>query len=354
MALFSKSQPLEIGREYPDSRENTIVADMIRRTKMQMERLYVNTRTLRQVHAKMHGCLKAEFIIEKELPEELRVGLFKEARSYCAWIRFSNGKSQVLNDKQGDTRGMAIKLMGVVGEKLLDGQKNALTQDLVLASSPVFFAKNLAQFNGLLKASIAKNDKLAVALFFLQPWHWGIAKRTFSKLLIKCKHLFELSYFSGTPYQFGDETRAVKYHIQPSATNKLVFTDASDPNFLRKNMVATLAANDASFDFFIQFQTDADAMPIEDASVAWTSPFIKVATIRIPAQVFDNPTRDLFGDNLTYNIWHSLPAHRPLGGFNRARKFIYQELYTFRSDRNQVMFEEPEAGTGFLYPENLK
>ena len=50
----------------------------------QMLRLYKkhNEKQLRQIHPKMNGCVKAEFIIEKNLPEELKVGLFKEATSF--------------------------------------------------------------------------------------------------------------------------------------------------------------------------------------------------------------------------------------------------------------------------------
>lgn len=160
--------------------------------------------------------------------------------------------------------------------------------------------------------------------------------------------MMALTYFSGTPYQFGEESRAVKYCLIPSPQNQLEYTDEKDFDYLRKNLVATLNKHETTFDFFIQFQTDAVKMPIEDASVVWTSPFIKVATLRIPVQQFDTPEQDIFGDNLTYNIWHTLPVHRPLGGFNRGRKFIYEELYKFRSKKNGVVPVEPVAGPDFL------
>ncbi len=345
------AQPVMIGREYPDPNENDIIAEMIKLTTAQMEELYPRPQALRQVHAKMHGCVKAEFIIEKDLPEDLRVGIFKDAICFPAWVRFSNGVTQIQHDKKRDTRGIAIKLMNVPGEKLLETQMGAQTQDLVLASSPVFFAEGLAAFSGLLKASVSKN-KLMVPLFFIT--HPRMALRAITKLLINCKHPFVIPYFSGTPYQFGDESRAVKYHLQPSANNKLEYTDEKDPDYLHNNMAATLDKTDIYFDFFIQFQTDAVRMPIENATVAWDSPFIKVATLRIPAQKFTCPTEDHFGDNLTYNIWHALPEHRPLGSFNRGRKFIYQELYKFRTARNGAMPVEPVAGPDFLAPENLK
>ena len=41
---------------------------------------------------------------------------------------------------------MAIKLMGVSGEKLLPGQQNEQTQDFLLLDSPIFFVKNAIEF----------------------------------------------------------------------------------------------------------------------------------------------------------------------------------------------------------------
>ncbi len=38
----------------------------------------------RGAHAKAHGCVQAEFRILDKLPEEIRVGIFSEARTYLA------------------------------------------------------------------------------------------------------------------------------------------------------------------------------------------------------------------------------------------------------------------------------
>ncbi len=90
------------------------------------------------------------------------------------------------------------------------------------------------------------------------------------------------------------------------------------------------------FDFCIQFQTDAEKMPIEDPTVIWNSEFIKLATIKIPTQIFDTAERNEFGDDLTFNPWHCLPEHQPLGSFNRVRRMIYEEMYEFRLKHNRV------------------
>ena len=118
-------------------------------------------------------------------------------------------------------------------------------------------------------------------------------------------------------------------------------------------MAATLLKHEIVYDFLIQFQTDPVKMPIEDPTVIWDSPFIKMATIRIPTQVFDLPKRMEFGDNLSFNSWHVLPEHRPLGNFNRVRKIIYTEMYAFRHKHNKLTDVEPEAGPDFFNDTNI-
>jgi hypothetical protein len=118
-------------------------------------------------------------------------------------------------------------------------------------------------------------------------------------------------------------------------------------------MVATLANHEIVYDFFIQFQTDAEKMPIEDPTVEWDSPLIKMATIRIPIQKFDTPEQNEFGDNLSFNSWHALPEHRPLGNFNRARKIIYGEMNAFRHLHNHIKNVEPEAKEDFFNSTNF-
>ena len=77
----------------------------------------------RDAHPKMHGVVKAEFTVEADLPQELRVGIFGQPRTYQAWIRFSNQDGSINPDIDRDIRGMAIKLMGVEGEKILEGEE---------------------------------------------------------------------------------------------------------------------------------------------------------------------------------------------------------------------------------------
>src|SRR6185295_9061311 len=75
--------------------------------KSDIERKYKPGAIRRDAHPKTVGCVKAEFTVDSNLPEELRVGVFKEPRTYPAYIRFSNSSMTMQADSKRDVRGMA-------------------------------------------------------------------------------------------------------------------------------------------------------------------------------------------------------------------------------------------------------
>ena len=166
----------KIGQEYPNPEEPKVIKAMIAELEAQVDELYANKKMLRQVHTKMHGCVKATFKIEKDLPEDLKVGVFRDPKTYHAWIRFSNASTIPKSDKKPDIRGIAIKLMSVPGKKLLPDELYDNTQDFLLMTHETFFSKDLMEFRKTLKAATAKS-KLALMLYFLNPVHWGLLRR---------------------------------------------------------------------------------------------------------------------------------------------------------------------------------
>lgn len=343
-------QPLKLGREYPGPNEIKVVNTIVKMLKAEMIRLYPPGKALqrRQVHAKINGCVKAEFIVSPDLPDDLKVGLFKEAKSYPAWIRFSNGNTRIIKDAKKDFRGFAIKVMNVPGRKLDLNHPDITSHDFIMMNNKTFFVRDIHEFAKILFIVTTPHTLAS----FPRKFAIGISNIPFliraTKAKAKIKHPAEVPYFSTTAYRFGDESRAVKYGIFPSADNKLLYPDLKSDNFLHVNMTATVKEHPLVYDFCVQFQTDPQKMPIEDPSVEWTSEFIKLATIRIPTQAIDTKEREEMGENLSFNTWHALPEHRPLGVMNRVRKFIYEEMYDFRHKHNNIEDKEPEAGPDFF------
>src|SRR5215472_6630656 len=89
----------------------------------------------RDAHPKAHAIVRAEFRVNTSVANNLAKGILIPGKTYEAWIRFSNGLQD--DDNKEDARGMAIKVMGVPGEKLLESERNATTQDFIMINHPV-------------------------------------------------------------------------------------------------------------------------------------------------------------------------------------------------------------------------
>lgn len=329
-----------IATEYPAPDEAAVIADMVGALKRRLEKDYPDgERTKRDAHPKQHGLVRAEFTVMPDIPETLKIGVFADPKTYDAYVRYSNAFPGQPDIKK-DSRGMAIKLMGVPGDKLLPELKTATTQDFVLMNTHFFVTKDARGFSKLLKA--AEGGGFKSALFFIT--HPNIARRFF-KVRERHADLQGADWGSVVPYLLG-EGQAVKYRVAPQIPSTAALPDkkTARPDYLRERLAADLARQDYVVDFYIQVQIDANKMPIEDASVTWdpkASPFIKVAEIKLLKQTFDTPEQQLYGDQLCFSPWHALPEHRPLGSINRARKVIYETMSKFRHERNGEVSEEP-------------
>jgi len=82
---------------------------------------------MRALHAKQHAGLHASLDVLPDLAEHLRVGPFKESKTYDAYVRFSNGASVKAGDDKPDVRAIAIKILGVPGKKLIPGMEDETT-----------------------------------------------------------------------------------------------------------------------------------------------------------------------------------------------------------------------------------
>ncbi len=306
----------------------------------------------RDVHAKAHGCVRAIFTVNKDVPADFRAGVFAEpGKEYPAWIRFSNGSAKAQADGKGDARGMAIKLMGVEGDKLLESERTAKTQDFLLITHDAFFVKDGKDYADFFRL-IARGSNPAWFFFGRLPWRWT-EFRAASQLVKKGKRMINplfAPYFSATPYLLGD-IHAIKYAVLPCAVSpERRNRFAHSPDYLRLNMRRSLDVKEgapACFQFMVQRRSEPKSMSVEDSRVPWDqekSPFVPVATLAIPVQGFDGEAPMRFCENLSFTPWHSLPAHRPLGNINRTRKSVYEAVSAFRHEFNHVSRREPDAG----------
>lgn len=319
---------LKLGEEHLSDKEAANTEDMIAAIKSVSLERHPSGKILRFNQSKTLGCFDAQFEIMDDLEPRLRQGLFRETTTYRAQLRFANATKT--DDTEKDFRGMSIKLRGVNGPTLWGP---AGQQDFVLNSYPRLFAANPGDFLDFINAG--KDGQLWK--YFINPSHFyslGVVLKGRQKI----DNPFGIRYWSTTPYRFGeDPTKAVKYSTRPCGPVEVNADIEKNKDFLSAAMRDQINNGGACFDFMVQFQTDPDLMPIEDASVEWDeseSPFEKVAEIRI-GDTPTSPQTTQACEGMTFNPWQSLAAHQPLGGINRTRKPVYAEIGEFRDRQNR-------------------
>lgn len=341
----------ELGeRPWPGEQEATrsiaqAIAEKIKSTHIPGKR-----RALRDAHPRAHGCVRAVFEVDDLLKPELAHGVFQPGARYLAWIRFSNGDSDPTRpDGESDARGMAIKLMGVPGPKLVADEQG--TQDFILINHPVFFVDDPQRYAKFFQRLNSSNPLVR----FAAPLALGIrgmliageigASRIANPLLER--------YFTMVPYRLGDDVSklAVKFSARPCIArgNEPDEKAMQDPTFLREAMRAALEQDAACFEFLVQPRTSS-SMSVERSMIEWKeseAPFHKVATITIPKQIFDLPAQHQFCEKLSFSPWHAVVEHRPLGVVNRVRKVVYNTISGVRHELNGEQRNEPTGNERF-------
>jgi len=333
-------------RAQPD--EDAQLQDIITTMDAQMRRLWRGGDFQRGGNTKTHGIVRGEFIVRDDLPPHMRHGIYARPRTYRAWVRFSGPGPYITPDIDDvGFMSISIKLMDVPGPKLLDDER--FTQDMFGVSTPTFVTPD-TKANAELQHWSYKNAHIFYAL---NPRSPHVLDGLMQMLWIKTQSSpLEGAYFSCVPYLLGPG-QAMQYAVRPRLKTRTPVPRLPlrpPDNYLRDAMAATLTTQDVEFDVLLQLQTDPFLMPIENNAVLWPeklSPRVPVAVLRIPRQTFDSPEQRAFQRVLSFNPWHCLPEHQPLGNQSRARLRMYQELSTLRQTMNGVERYEPTGDEVF-------
>jgi hypothetical protein len=328
--------------------EEEFVDSIIRSFQQQMRGLWKPGGFERGGNTKTHGIVRANFVVHDNLPERFRRGVFARPQTFRAWVRFSGPGPYITPDIDDvGFMSISIKLLGVPGPKLMDEEK--FTQDFTGVCTPTFVTPDVIA-NAQLQLESLTNTSIYYFLNFHRPHlldfiMQGLWTKTQSSPL-------EAPYFSCVPYLFG-EGQAMQYSVWPTTGKRtsiprLPFRPPD--NYLRDAMVKALQAGDVDLDFRVQLQTNSFLMPIENAAVLWPeklSPRVSCATVRLLRQTFDSPEQINFEKKLSYNPWHCIAEHRPLGNQSRARKRMYLALSTLRHEMNAIPHYEPTGDEVF-------
>ncbi len=324
--------------------EEAITAQIADHVEAGIRTQYQSGLARRDVHAKATGCLKAEFRVNASIPKYLAKGIFVPGTVYQAYLRFSNGSGdpRQFADGHDDGRGLAIKLLGVPGPKILETDREATTQDFVMINHPMFFTSDPQTYLTLVtKATGNLLTKLTI------PFDLGLKGTNLFREINsgKISNPLQVRYFSASAFCLGSgpDRFAVKWAVSPISGDSDPLPQNPGHDFLTDAMKATLRKGDVNLKFLVQPRT-SDDLSVEDTMNEWkedVAPFHEVATIRIPAQEFDTPERKTLGETLSFNVWHALEEHRPLGAVNRMRKVVYERISRVRNEMNKTERKEP-------------
>jgi hypothetical protein len=283
----------------------------------------------RALHARAQAGVEAEFTVLPDLPEHARVAFFGSPGTYRAYVRFSNGSGVRQPDRKPDVRGVAIKIFGIPGKKLIPGLEDAQTQDFLLIHTPAMPVRNADEFFALVRA--AKNPLLLLPrlVLGLGPVRaLQVLPRLARGVTTPIASLATTRFYSAVPIQFG--AYAAKFMIEPHARDQGA-GKARMAGDLGEELAARLRGGPVSYDFRVQFFRDEQRTPIEDASVEWRdedAPFVTLARLTLLAQDVGSERGRRIGETiegLSFDPWHALEELRPLGNVMRARSPSYRE-----------------------------
>lgn len=316
-------------------------------------------KAVRISHAKAHGFLKGELVVSAGLAPELAQGLFAQPGSYPVLVRLATAPGEFTDDsKLSTSRGMAIKVFNVAGEKLPPFQ-DITNQDFVLDTGKEFLAGGSKEFlqafkpNAELAPKLGDDVKGAVSNVARMTNNvlnaMGMNSQKLDFYGHKKLHPLAESYYSQNAMRFGEyiaKLAAVPASEDLKALLDMPF-DPKTPDALRDATVEFFKTHGAVFELQVQLCTSLEAMPVENAQAVWPeeeSPYRTVARLVLPAQEAYTPSREEYVDgSLSFSPAHTLIAFRPLGSIARARLAAYTALARTRREENGRPQLEPES-----------
>lgn len=293
-------------------------AEVLRRFQREKAQKYPIARGL---HGKPHAAVEGTLTIHADLPEHAKHGIGAQPGTYRAIVRWSNGNGGRLSDTEPDVRGIAVKAIGVKGKKLIPGMEDAVTQDFlaILGSATPFVDAH--EFVWFVENAPNRATLPLKILFRFGPSKFGkILKKLLASAKRKPASLATAVFNSNVPIRWGPY--AVRYQFAPVAPPEAGKEQGPGRDYFGEELRARLANGPVEYDLQLQFFENEAATPIEDGTVEWSSPFLTIGRLTIPKQTAqaEHPTFE----QLSFDPWHALVEHRPLGSMQRARNAAYR------------------------------
>lgn len=283
----------------------------------------------RNAHAKTYAVAKGEFLIDPNIPNELKQFFDKE--KFDLTIRFSNAHLKVKNSKKDiPAYGFSVKIKDENGQ---------LLANYPLVNFPLFPINSVSTFLKLFTS---------VNRFFIKKWSsfslmiqilkvipstfTGSFLKNIIKLLIHKNDFFlSFDYHSVGAYRLGENM--IKIKLSPRSVDKnfgkkLKVKDAIESYFTSHDFVA---------DILIQICYNLEDQPINKLNVEWkNSPFIKIGEVKIEKNTLLDP-RSCENEMLSFNPFESKSFFQPVGKIQKLRDEAYKVSMQTRLKINKLL-----------------
>ncbi len=348
----------EVPSEMPDrTKEQATIQSVVTLFTDRVKAQYVPGHYLRALGPSTNACVKADVTVYPFLSPRLNVGFLAGkpdgSRTYKSWIRFANAADRTTGDRRRDFRSMSVKLFGVSGERLPFPGDEDDTQDLLFLGHDAYLAGDPQQFYDYFAACAKGGGSCSAYRNPFVAWHLLTHPRAAYNLWKGRKAyptLQDIAWSSVTPFALGDHV--VKYAATPCGPQAQYGKPGDTSYYLWQRLRDRLDPannNRICLDLQVQLRNDPPSQPIENALVAWdghVTGWHKVAKIDIYPQNFSSGAQQEFCERLTFNPFHGLKAHEPLGGINRMRRDAMHALQDVQFTANGWKRFGPRELTG--------
>src|SRR5499427_6114960 len=293
-------------------------------------------RAVRGAHAKTYGVVKAEVQFLRNVPPAYAQGIYAKPGRHGALIRFSSASNHLGPDAAlGGILGCAVKMFDVPAPKLVEGEQDSATFDLVLKNNPIFIANTAKHY--LVLAEIGVNAPKYLARgktgfrelltdfvtgggkFERSDWAWDELFAFVKLSQTPVRNPLLTTFWSMAAVRHGDYV--AKIRLAPASDNSTrVLHRELDlrgrPDVFYPTLVDELQASAFDFDLQVQLCISLEAMPVNNTTVEWPeglSAFVTVGRVHIPRQDISGTENFEKTDALAFNSWRVTEEHRPLG-----------------------------------------
>jgi hypothetical protein len=305
----------------------------------------------RTLHRYSQVGLEGRLVVPSGVAATHAHGLFAKPATYECYVRFSSGAGKSQSDRTPDVRGVAVKVVGVPGDKVIAPLAAAQTQDFLAILSSTFAIPDAETFVGIVQA--APGGPLKILRYLIGRVGFFGALRlvgALAKAQDKGKvSLAERTFFAPLPIRWGDHAAKMRFRpVDVPATPAVV---AAGERGLTEALRARVRSSPLTFAVEAQLFVDEQRTPIEDGAVEWlesVSPFVEVARLELAAQDPESARGQLLQSTceaMSFDPWHALVEHRPLGSIMRARNAAYRVSTAARKATSELDVRPPSALT---------